>query len=91
VLEENLFTPTFNQISRCEIAARNPGTLPPELSAIHVKGHFDAAAFKLALDQVASKQEALRSNFPIIDGKRWLRVLAAPRFEMRFHDLSATP
>ncbi len=83
-----LYPTTFNQASRCEWVSRHPGVLPPEVSAIRITGWFDPDVFQQAVSDLVVHHESLRTNFPVLDGQRWQRVLPAMRLTVETYNLS---
>ncbi len=82
-----LYPPTLNQASRCDWIDRHPGVLPPEVSAVQISGPLDLRTLASALLSVVARHESLRTNFPLVGGKRWQRVLPCTPVPLEVHDL----
>src|SRR5213082_920688 len=69
---------SFNQEGLLFMEQLDPGTAKYNVfDAIRVKGHFDAAPIRQALDQIVARHEALRTVFTNTDGS-WRQLIRPP-------------
>ncbi|MGH8082960.1 MAG: non-ribosomal peptide synthetase, partial [Lysobacter sp.] len=55
---------------------------------LRLRGPLDVQALQAALDRIAQRHEALRTQFDIVDGQPTQRIVESSRFELQQHDLS---
>jgi pristinamycin I synthase-3/4 len=58
---------------------------------VRLRGHLDVPALSRSLDEVIRRHEALRTAFPVVDGRPVQRIASEARLELPMIDLSALP
>ncbi|HEX6373719.1 MAG TPA: condensation domain-containing protein [Longimicrobium sp.] len=58
---------------------------------VRLRGALDAGVLQRALDEVVRRHEALRTTFPVVDGRPVQRIAPMGTAHVEAHDLSAVP
>lgn len=87
--EMTLHPTTLNQESRWRYVARSTHDLPNVFSAVRIWGEVDDDALVAALQRVVERHDALRADFPEVEGWVVQRVAGAMELPVCRYDLEA--